>query len=454
MSRKVLFLAVGVCVFLAAGSRIALSGAPDSTKTDAGQITFELKYRGLTGAKGEPRIQSFYGFGSSDEAPSAFTKSLNLPKGRTIYPEVRFQNLSGNAEWLALELDEKQPVALYMDMDGDGKLSRNERILPSKEKSPLGGDSTFFVTPDFTAKTKDGNGFPCRRFAVIGDGGTPGTGGNRIRYSPMVGTGCIWEGAGSIDGKSFNLALFDGNLDGQFTKYGQDTYALAPEAEYLKTLEKGEYLPRERLSSLVPIGQQFYSLRIETTADGVRPVRAVLRKSEIQLSKITFEFTGTEEMKAELGRVYLCGRGNDVFLNLNGKVGKEFEIPTGSYEVELGMLRYDSVNPPDGWHGWQVDFQHGSEITVAAATPCIVRLGRPKLIPTAVKEQDRYRPEEKPKTVFKKGDEIYCSPEIKGTAGEKYGRFCQPSGAKVLEPQVRIQDANGKEVVSASMQYG
>jgi hypothetical protein len=84
-------------------------------------------------------------------------------------------------------------------------------------------------------------------------------------------------------------------------------------------------------------------------------------------------------------------------------------------------------------------------------------LGLPKLTPAVVKEQDRYNPEAKPTTVFKKGDDIYCSLEIKGAAGEKYERFEQSVPGKAGNrpaPQVRIMDGNGKEVASASMQYG
>jgi len=468
MSRKTWVLLVGVCVFLAAGSRTAFSGAPDSTKpnagqitaekadvgtaagpakTNAGEITFELKYRGLSEAKGEIGIGATYAFHSPvDAAPSTFTKNLNLPSGKGLYFSLpRLQTQSGEGEWLALEIDGDKSAALYMDLDGDCKFSPSERILPSKEllPAPLG---PLYVTPDFKGKTPKGKESPYRVFLMDR---TNGVSQGKMRHYLVLRPACLWEGVGSIAGKSFHLILFDGNFDGLFTEFGEDSYALMPEADYLKTQGKSTPLPREPLSGLVPIEQQFYSLRLESTPDGLQPAKAILKRSEIPLGKIVFEFKGTEGVKAELSSAYLT-QGGKVFFNLTGIEAKERELPVGSYQVENGFIRYGSVKPDE----WGVNFQNGSEITVAAGTPCIVRLGQPKLTPTVTKEQDRYSPEAKPETAFKKGDEIYCSPEIKGMAGEQYGRFYGSSTNKAPEPQVRIQDANGKEVVSASMQYG
>jgi hypothetical protein len=80
-------------------------------------------------------------------------------------------------------------------------------------------------------------------------------------------------------------------------------------------------------------------------------------------------------------------------------------------------------------------------------------LGEPKLTPSVVKEQDRYRSDREHTTTFSKGDGIYCSPEVRGVSGEKYGSFKKSVG-DAPEPHVRILDVNGKEVVSANMPYG
>jgi len=448
MSRKASVLLLGICVLMVAPSATPLLGAPASAKPNAGQITFELKYRGLTGAKGEPRVGFSWGFGSSNEPQSPFTKSLNLPKEKVIYiPRLPLLAQAGNESALALELDGDKSVALYVDLNGDGKLSPNEKILPSKEKSPR-DPGTLYVTPDFKVKTKNGKESPYRLFLIDG---TYSAAGGKVRHSPEFSPACLWEGAGVMDGKPFHLVLLDNDFDGQFTQFGQDGCALMPEAEYAKALESG-YLPRERLSRLVPIGQQFYTLRMETTPDGAQPARAVLTKSESPLGKIALELKGSEGMKAVLTSLYLCGREGDTFFNLAGKGAIEQALPVGSYLVENGAISYGSANPEE----WLTDFSSGPEITVSADASCLLKLGQPKLTPSVVKRQDRYRPDAKPGAVFKKGDDIYCSPEVKGMASEKYRSFSRMSGDKVPDPTIRIVDANGKEVASASisMPYG
>jgi hypothetical protein len=189
---------------------------------------------------------------------------------------------------------------------------------------------------------------------------------------------------------------------------------------------------------------------VETTADGAQPAKAVLTKSESPLGKLVLELKGSEGMKAVLNSLYLRGREGDTFLDLAGKGASEQALPVGSYLVENGGISYGSANPEE----WRTDFQIALEITVTAESSSILKLGQPKLTPAVVKEQDRYRPDAKPDKAFKKGDDIYCSPEVKGMAGEKYRSFSRISADKVPDPTIRIVDANGREVASASMPYG
>jgi hypothetical protein len=471
MSGKAWVLVVGACVFLTAGSRIALSGAPDSSKTTADEIVFEMKYLGLPGAEEdgdvEPWIGCYRAAGTAPKARSSFTESLNLPKEKTMYLSLPSIHTSdGNKEeWIALETDGVKSGALYMDLDGNGKLSPNEKILPSKRMYSTGagpkGAMFCYATPDFKAKTKEGKEFTHR--LVLTDE-IHEADGEKARHSIMFAPACVWEGSGSIAGKAFRLILLDVNFDGQFTLFGQDACKLMPETDYLRYGHFTETLQMmtsgqmvcESLSQLIFVEQQFYSFRLETARDGVQPARVVLKKSEIPLSEFALEFKGTEEVKAELSAVSLR-RGSEVFFDLSDTKGKERKLPIGSYQVRKGFIRYGSTKTDE----WQVDFQNGPEIAVAAESPCIVKLGQPKLTPTVVKQRDRYNSEAKPVEVFKKGDDLYCSPEVKGLAGETYGCFSQSSTQKrsivsrqTPDPQVRILDVKGKEVASASMPYG
>ena len=244
--------------------------------------------------------------------------------------------------------------------------------------------------------------------------------------------------------------MFDGNFDGQFTQFGPDRYALLPEAEYLKVLEKKAHFDRPRLNNPIPIGKQFYELRFETTADGAQPARAVLKKSETPLGKIELQIEGGNGVKAEIDGVFWDKRENGVFFRLSGAAGEQQKLPIGSYQLGGGAIRYGSAAPGE----WQVGFEKGSNVTVSAETPCILKLGSPKLTPTVMKEQDRGRPEAARETAFKEGDTLYCLPETVGVDGERYRRFYTSSAGKTPTFQAHILDAKGNEVLSPSMQHG
>jgi len=88
-----------------------------------------------------------------------------------------------------------------------------------------------------------------------------------------------------------------------------------------------------------------------------------------------------------------------------------------------------------------------------------VELGKPVLSISAVEESKRYRNDAKEETVYSEGTEIYISRIIKGKGGELYGRFSQQIGNSrsysAIEPDIKIVDSEGKEVVTATkIKYG
>ena len=87
-----------------------------------------------------------------------------------------------------------------------------------------------------------------------------------------------------------------------------------------------------------------------------------------------------------------------------------------------------------------------------------MELGKPVLSISAVEEDKRYQNDVKEQTVYSEGTNVFISRIIKGKVGELYGRFSQQDensrSYKAIEPEIRIVDSEGKEVVAAKIKYG
>jgi len=451
MSSKTLVLMLGVCVFLAAGAGVSFA-APDSATTTTREISFDLKYLGLTAKKGEPRYGMCFGFEQMDEANTSFTKSLNLPRGKGVYvrhdPETA--TLGGYGDSMALEMDGDRAVALYVDLNGDGKFSPNEKIPPSKDKSPT-GEGTLFVTPDFKAKTKDGKE-TLYRFLLIQSfdeiqalGGRKTTG-NRISVFPA----CVWEGSAPMDGKPFHLVLFDRDFDGLLSTLGKDRFLLMPETEYAKGLERDVSLQAAPLNRLAIVNGRFFDVHVETAAGSAQPSKVILRKSEIATSKLVLEVKGSEGVKANLATLQLRVGEENLLLVWDGASSVQKELPVGAYQMAWPALQYGSAKSDE----WTVDICMESGITVEPGAPYAMKLGELNLTPSVDLMQVRSKSDTKPQTVFKKGDDILCWSEVRGAAGERYTLFKKIGGGNIGDPQIRILSAEGRQVASGSTSYG
>jgi len=64
----------------------------------------------------------------------------------------------------------------------------------------------------------------------------------------------------------------------------------------------------------------------------------------------------------------------------------------------------------------------------------------------------------KEQTVYSRGTNVFISRIIKGKSGELYGRFAQKQESSPryidIEPEIRIEDSEGKEVVATKIKYG
>ena len=410
----------------------------DFPEPPAGSIVFNMKYRGLSGGKDELRYNSFWGFGSSGESGSTFIEALR--KNIKNLQPVRNRYFKG-AEWSAVELKDNEVVAFYFDLNADGKVSDNEKILPIQTEAQRTYRHTEFVTPDFIVNTRNGRQVPFRallRVAFYGSSSPP-----QCMWSPS----CILEGTSTIDGEPTNLILLTNGFSGSFKDFGMSRFSLQTGEE-----KTGRYVPQQTLSSLINHDGQFYHLKLYGDHEKGKAIRAVLEKDTTPTGEMSVKLTGDTNLKARLSSARITGsKDTTIHFDISGGQSK---LPAGAYKLNSGYINYGTKNVEQ----WQVNFTEGPEMTIDPENTCNVELGKPVLSVSAIDEKNRYRSNAKEQSVFSKGTRIYLSPKIKGKAGEVYGRFSQrgPNSRRQTdkEPKIRIVDADGKEVASAKMEYG
>ena len=423
---------------------------PEPTETEAdqevvdfpepppGAIVFDMKYRGLGGGPDELRYNSFWGFGSSGESGSTFIEALR--KNIKNLQPVRNRYFKG-AEWSAVELKDNKVVAFYFDLNADGKVSDNEKILPIQTEAQRTYRHTEFVTPDFIVNTRDGRQVPFRallRMAFYGSSSRP-----QCMWSPS----CILEGTSSIDGEPTNLILLTNGFSGSFKDFGRCSYSLLRSAEKF-----GQYVPRQTLSSLINHDGQFYHLKLYGSHEKGKRIRAILEKDTTATGELAVQLTGDTSLKGKLSSASIIGsKDTNIHFSISGDQSK---LPAGTYKLSRGYINYGRENDDQ----WRVNFTEGPEMTIDPENACNVELGKPTLSVCAIDAKKRNRSDAKEQSVFSKGTRIHLSPKIKGKAGELYGRFSQREDNSRRytdkEPNIRIVDSDHKEVVTAKMEYG
>ena len=181
---------------------------------------FNLKYRGIDSSEAELQPNSWYGYSSffgpfpeGKEPPlNDFAKSLNLKADKIEY--VQNPNFK-STEFVVIEYQNSAPVALYIDLNANGKLDEGEKILPIKKSD---GREIEFLTPNFEMLSSDGRKYPYRY--IIRSTGLGST---------MWGSSCVWEGKGKIEGKPYRIVLFDRSQNGDFTQFGNDSCMITPD---------------------------------------------------------------------------------------------------------------------------------------------------------------------------------------------------------------------------------
>ncbi len=400
-------------------------------------VAFDMQYRGLTGPDDPLGHRSFWGFGGGGETESPFVQAV---KQRVQDYDTVYNALLPNAPWSVVELKDKKPVALYFDLDGDGKLTDNEKIPPTLSSNPRPSHEFAFVTPDFTIRKEDGREIPFRVLLVANLWG-----GERMNY--MWSPCCVLEGQATFGGEPMRLFLYGQGFTGSFTTFGQCSFTLVPAGQKIEG-----YVPRTTLSSLICHDGAFYRLAFAGSHESNKTLRLTLQKNTSPTGQVALQLKGKDAIKTRLANATING-ATDNSIQFN-TYNAQSALPIGDYKLSSGSTLY-GVESDDQW---QVNFSEGPAFAVAKDQTTGVDLGELTLSVKSVAEQDRYRNDVKEKAVYAKGTSIYLSPQIKGKAGEVYSRFSQKQAESNqwadVKPHVSILDADGKEVASADMEYG
>ena len=392
-----------------------------------GTMAFHMKYHGLNGAKDELRYNSYWGFGVAEE-DTPFIKEVRK-NAKNI--EIVYNRYFKGAEWSAVEYEDQKVTAFYFDLNADGKLSDNEKIPPVNIEVNENMRGAEFVTPDFIANTDDGRQVPFR--VLLQANFYEQSSSPNCMWSPS----CVLEGTSTVDGEPTKLILFASGFPRSFKEFGRSSYSL------VSSKAKNE---RQTLSSIINYNEQFYYLRLNGSHEQGKSIRAAIEKYTGATGELAAKLAGDTNLNAELSSANIIG-SKDSTIQFNISKGQSI-LPTGVYKLERGYIHYGREEDDK----WQVSFTEGNEFTINADKTCNVELGKPELTISAVDENRRYN-NPKEQRVYSKGTNIYITRIIKGKAGETYGRFSNKR--ENIEPEIRIVDADGKEIVAATkIKYG
>ena len=418
-----------------------LGPASDLSTPPPEAVVFDLKYRPQTGAADDIAYNAFYGYGGSDAETKTNPFLQDVRKKVSSLHYVCNYALTGR-KWAAVEYHDRQACALYFDLNADGKLSENERILPTRKVD----QGVEFITPDFVQPAEGGGQTLCRVLLRVNFYG--GTDEPNCMWSPAA----LLEGAATLDGRPARLLLYASIPGGGFDQYGRSSYSLLL-GDQVKPVA-GQYVPRETLSSLIASEGRFYDLTLQGRYSNGLPARVLLAKDTSPAGALALKLVGSNALQATFSALDLrCAVDKTIFLRI-GASKEKVTLPEGAYFLERGVVSYGAANRQD----WEVSFTEGPCATVKAGQVVEQALGQPTLRVRAINERDRYTSNSAEATTFNQGTRIYLEPRIVGQGREVFGRFRQSTLAKSDKtdrpPRITITGPDGKELLSKVMEYG
>ncbi|MFP4381529.1 MAG: hypothetical protein ACLFUS_13590 [Candidatus Sumerlaeia bacterium] len=406
----------------------SLDGLPDDA------VVFKLNYLGLNGSQDRYKYNSSYGFGSGFNPKSEnFVKNI----------ETKFDNIeaTGFPERLlsavAVQKDEDGNItSLFVDLNGDGKLQDKEKIEPLHNENPSGRNPLEFVTPDFISTNRKGRKVKARLLYMVHPG----------RDYGMWRTSCVWEGTAEHKDQEWQMVLFDSGMDFSFSDFGED---------YMSIDKAGKSVQRagsDYLSEIIGWNGSFWN--VELLGGPMHPdgFFAVLTPNHSPKGNLAFQLKNgdqTQELKIGYAMVRQESSTNSRYRRSGGRI-KTWKLPAGKY---VANLIYLYLPKDEEGHGDSIKISNNmGSIEVKADRDNVHTLGTPKMHITIVDSNDRYSGDRKEASEFSDDTTIYMEPTISDEFGFEYGQW--RGKGEQPKPHVTITDSEGKQVVSADMEYG
>jgi hypothetical protein len=368
---------------------------------------------------------------------NAFTRALQPGGDKKLF--TYFPNLK-KSQWSCVEFEKGLARFLYFDLNGNGKLSPDERI--SAQENVMSRNSAgAFVTPDFSFAREDGETVP---FRLRLDVEVLSASNTAFVWSPS----CVWQGSIEKEGRVFELTLFDHDLNACFLDFGTDAAVMnIREAGNVDQHGGSGGSGTVLLSSLLPWKERFYRLRLHKDSIAEKTIHAELKRHNAPMGLFEIAIESEREIGKHVIDLRINGvQDENIILSL-----PEFEarVPAGTYRIkDLFHLFYEAVNGEK----WQVNVKGGAPFEIEPEKVCRLTFGRPELTVQAMESSDFNKPGAEARTVFPAGTAISIVHEIWGLNGEVYERFIR--NWRLLPPRVRILGPAGEEIISGDMEAG
>jgi len=426
-------IAASVAIVVAAGILVFHSARKASSSPE--EVVFELRYRGLTGIADKLNYQRAWGNGDVPEESTPFVQAVTQ---RVREYDLIHDAKLRNGDWSVVELQDKKAVALYFDLDANGELSDNERILPTPLPPQIGDIDTQFVTPDFMIHQEDDREIPFRAVILHVSGSS-----KEYHWTP----GCILEAEATFAGEPMRLLLYGDRLTGSFTTFGRCSFAIIPAGR-----EPELSFPLPVLSSLICHEGAFYRLQFDGVHEKGKSLRLTITRDTSPTGRAAIHLNAEEPLKIRPDAVTITGAGdNSIQFSLSDV---QSLLPVGEYRLSSGRILY-GVESDDQW---QMTFTEGPAFAILQDQIVDVELGEPTLGIRAIAEDEIGKGRIREEPVYAGDTLIYLSRQIRGKAGEAYGKFSQKSVLDNqwidVKPHVAILDPEGKEAASGDMEYG